>query len=972
MSTEHGFTLLEERTIPEINTLARLYKHERTGAELLSLINDDENKSFVVGFQTPPQDDTGLPHILEHSVLCGSRKYPVKDPFVQLLKSSLKTFLNAITFPDMTLYPVASTNLKDFYNLVDVYLDAVFYPLIAPETLMQEGWHYEAESADSPLSFKGVVFNEMKAAYSSPDRLLGEETSRALLPDTPYALSSGGDPAAIPELTYEQFKRFHETYYHPSNARIVFYGDDDPGERLRRIDEFLAEFEAMDVNGALPLQESFSEPRRVEVGYDAGEENQDGNKSLLATTWLLPEITDRQRALELSVLSHALISTPASPLRKALIDSGLGEGLAGSGLSTFQRQMSFGAGLKNIAYDSADEVETLILDTLREVAENGLDKATVEASLNTVEFSLRERNTGGFPRGLMSAIGVLPTWMHGGNPLEALGFEQRLDTLKSRLEGDERYFERMIDEYFLNNPHRVTVLLYPDPAVGEARDKAEKERLEQARASMNAEQLQEVLQTQEKLRELQETPDDPEDLAKIPSLTLDDIEREIKRVPQEITEQDGARLYYHEQPTSGVLYFDVAFDLRVLPAPYLPYVDLFGAALTRMGTDKESFVQLTQRIGSKTGGVGATGWTATLRNEDDYAAYLFVRGKTTSDKTQDLLDIFRDVLLTVNLDNRERFKQIVLERKAQMERSLPMAGHQIANSRIRAQYATADWADEQMAGANGLFFLRELAERVENDWERVANDLKFIRETLVNRSGMLVNVTAEAHQWQTFQPQLTAFLGELPVREAVRQPWERDELPPYEGLTMPLQVSFNAKGAKLSDFGYQRHGSQSVILKHMNMDYLWQHIRVQGGAYGGRATLSANSLVLTFLSWRDPNILGTLKSFDNAAQYLQSVQLSQEDLNNAIIGAIGAIDSYQLPDAKGFSALVRHILGYSDEQRQQFRDEVLSTTLEDFQRFGAVLEQVAQEGRVAVVSSPEALKAVNDELGGKFTLTRLL
>ncbi len=972
MTQTHGFTLVEERDVPEINTVAKLYRHDRTGAEVLSLINDDDNKSFLVGFQTPPPDSTGLPHILEHSVLCGSRKYPVKDPFVQLLKTSLKTFLNAITFSDMTIYPVASTNLRDYYNLVDVYLDAVFYPLITPETLMQEGWHYESNGDDNSLIYKGVVFNEMKAAYSSPDRVMNEAVDRALMPDTPYALSSGGDPAVMPNLTYEQFKKFHETLYHPSNARIVFYGDDNPEERLRLINEFLADFERIEVDASLPLQAPFDSPRRVVETYDGGDANGDSNKSMVVVRWLLPEITDQQLTMELYVLSHVLTGTQASPLRKALIDSGLGEDVIGAGLDTYRRQMSYGAGMKNILFTDADAVEALILETLQHLAEHGVDSETVEASLNTIEFSLRERNSGGFPRGLMTSLGALPNWMHGGNPLDALSFEKELESIKQGYAKDDHYFENMIRKYLLDNPHRVTVVLRPDPEVGTARNEREKDRLAKAREAMSEEEYQQVLETQEKLRILQETPDKPEDLAKVPYLTLDDIDREVKIVPRDVIEQDGATITYHEQPTSGIVYFDLGFNLRALPAQYLPYVELLAAAMTKMGTEAQDYVALTQRIGSKTGGVGATTFTASMRDgSEDFLASFMVRGKAMQEQTGELLDIVRDMLLTVNLDDKDRFKQILLERKARTERAMPMMGHSIADSRVRAQLSLPDWADEQMGGVVAYFHVRDLVEKIDTDWNEISSALKFVRDTVVNRSTAVVNVTAEADSWQQFKPQLDAFLGTLPTREFIQQTWEIGEHPRYEGLTLPLQVNFNAKGANLYEQGYELHGSQSVIIKHMNMDYMWQKIRVQGGAYGGRAGMSAGSGVLTFLSWRDPNITGTLRNFDEAARYLHSLELNDEELQNAIIGAIGSLDAYQLPDAKGFQSFVRYLVGYTDEQRQQYRDEVLATSPEDFQKFGEMLTKVAEVGRVAVVGSPDAIAAADQELGNVMTVTKL-
>lgn len=401
MTTNHGFDLLRDQAIPELNTTARLYRHRRTGAQVLSLENGDEYKTFGITFGTPPTDSTGLPHIMEHAVLCGSRKYPVKEPFVELLKGSLKTFVNAFTFPDKTMYPLASQNLQDFYNLIDVYLDAVFCPNLTPQTLQQEGWHYELDGPDAPLVYKGVVFNEMKGAYSDPDNLLERTIQQSLFPDTTYGVDSGGDPAVIPDLTYEQFKQFHDTYYHPSNALMFFYGDDPPGERLRLVDAFLQDFDQLEVGFHVALQPPFDAPRRFDFGYAVGEENgAESKKGYVTVNWVLSENTDPEAMLAFSILNHILIGTPASPLRKALFDSGLGEDLAGTGFEPDLRQMTFSTGLKGIAVGDAGQVETLIFDTLAELAAYGIETDMVEAAVNTVEFARRENNTGSFPAGV--------------------------------------------------------------------------------------------------------------------------------------------------------------------------------------------------------------------------------------------------------------------------------------------------------------------------------------------------------------------------------------------------------------------------------------------------------------------------------------------------------------------------------------------------------------------------------------------
>ena len=967
----HGFELLQEREIKEIASQAKLYRHIRTGAQLLSLENSDENKSFSVNFATPPADSTGLPHILEHSVLGGSRKYPVKEPFVELLKGSLNTFLNAMTFPDMTVYPVASQNLQDFYNLIDVYLDSVFYPRITEMTLKQEGWHYELEKAEDPMIFKGIVFNEMKAVYSSPDQLIGQYTEEALFPDTVYGLSSGGDPSVIPDLTYAQFKKFHETYYHPSNALIYFYGDDDPEERLRLIDAFITDFQKINVEKNIPLQPKFDAPRIVTKGYEAGEDSGD-NKGMTTVSWLLTETADVEQALALQMLSHILVGTPASPLRKALLDSGLGEDLAGGGFSPYQRQIYFSTGLKGIANEDAPKVELLILNTLSDLAEQGIDKDTVEASMNTLEFEMRELNTGRFPRGLALMLGLLPTWMHGGDPMSAVAFEGPLQKIKDQVKNGDGYFEGLIGQMFLDNSHRSTVILIPDAEVKAQREVAEQARLDKARAGMSEADIQQVIENTKALRAIQEAPNSPESLATIPSLTRADLDQKSRTFPLEVIEEGGGKILYHDLPTSGVAYLDVGFNLRALPAEYLPYVNLFGRALLELGTATEDFVRLSQRIGQKTGGIDPSVFTSATQSPEGSATWLFLRGKAMATQTADLIAILRDILLTVNLDNRERFRQIVLEEKAGKESYLSLGGHAVVNSRIRAHFTEADWAAEQIDGVSNLFFLRELADKIESDWSSVLAALEAMRHALFNRANMLFNVTLDAENWKTFRPQVAGLIAALPNTAVNELKWARVIPAKSEGLTIPAQVNFVGKGTNLYDLGYKTHGSYRVILQFLNTTYMWDNIRVKGGAYGGRAFFDFLSGVFTFLSWRDPNLVGTLDNYDGVSDFLMNLDLSDDEITKSMIGTIGAMDAHLLPDAKGYTSMVNYLTGNTDDLRQKMRDEVLATTLEDFRAFGKAIQSVKDKGLVAVVGSKDNIAAANVQRPGLLEVVNVL
>lgn len=958
-----AFTLIQETFVPELNTLVRMYRHDKSGAQVMSLVNDDENKSFGIAFRTIPEDSTGVAHILEHAVLNGSRKFPVKEPFVELIKGSLNTFLNAMTGSDKTMYPVASTNTKDFYNLVDVYMDAVFFPLIPPHILEQEGWHYELEDADAPLEYKGVVFNEMKGAYSSPENRLGEYIQESLFPDNTYAFDSGGNPKAIPDLTYEQFKAFHSKYYHPSNSLIFFYGDDDPDERLQFLDGYLADFDAAEIDAEVPLQENFDEPRRHTFQYPSGEE-EETNKSMLTVNWVLPEAENSEEVFAGDILSDILLGNQAAPLRKALIDSGLGEKMIGGGLSDYTRQPTFSVGLKGIESEDGAKVENLVLNTLRELADQGIDRETIEASLNSIEFSLRENNTGSFPRGLMLFFIVLNFWSYGRDPIDPLFFETPMKAIRDRFDANEPLFENLIRRWLLDNNHRTTVLVDPDPEMDAREEAAERAKLDAIKAAWTAEEIEQVVFRTQQLREIQETPDSPEALATLPFLQLADLEKQTTCIPKEELTLAGVPALHHDLFTNGIVYIDLAFDLHTLPQDLLPYVPMFTRCLLGMGTEEEDFVKLTRRIGRKIGGLYASSFVSPQVAAESSVARLFLRGKSTMAQAKDLLAIMRDVILTGKLDDQSRFRQMVLESKASKESSLVPAGHSYANARLRARFNEAYWLNEQFSGLTSLFFIRQLAEEIETDWAGVQAKLERIRDIVFNRSAAILNVTLDGENWGALQPDVSAFLADLPVKEIAVQPWTMPSYPANEGFTIPAQVNYVAKGGSLFDNGYISHGSAFVVNKYLYTTYIWEKIRVQGGAYGGMVAWDRIAGVYSYISYRDPNLAETIANYDGTADFLKRIEISKEELTKSIIGTIGDVDGYQLPDAKGHSSFVRHMTGVTDEDRQKLRDEILGTTAADFHAFGEALDALKNTGQVVVLGAGDAIRAANEDKGG--------
>ncbi|KAL8060555.1 hypothetical protein ABFX02_02G032500 [Erythranthe guttata] len=975
-----GFEKVSEEFIDECKSRAVLYKHKKTGAEIMSVSNDDENKVFGIVLRTPPKDSTGIPHILEHSVLCGSRKYPLKEPFVELLKGSLHTFLNAFTYPDRTCYPVASTNTKDFYNLVDVYLDAVFFPKCVEDikTFQQEGWHYELNDPSEDITYKGVVFNEMKGVYSQPDSILGRASQQALSPDNTYGVDSGGDPQVIPKLTFEEFKEFHRKYYHPSNSRIWFYGDDDANERLRILSEYLDMFEANSApeESRVDYQKLFSKPVRIVEKYPAAEGVDLKKKHMVCLNWLLSETPlDLETELALGFLDHLMMGTPASPLRKILLESGLGEAIVGGGIEDELLQPQFSVGLKGVSDDDIQKVEELIMTTLKKMAEEGFNSDAVEASMNTIEFSLRENNTGSFPRGLALMLRSMGKWIYDMDPFEPLKYQGPLKELKARIaeEGSKAVFAPLIEKFILNNQHRVTIEMQPDSEMASRDEATEKENLEKLKASLTVEDLAELARATHELKLKQETPDPPEALKCVPSLSLQDIPKNPIHIPTEVGEINGTKVLQHDLFTNDVLYAEVVFKMSSLKQELLPLVPLFCQSLLEMGTKDLDFVQLNQLIGRKTGGISVYPFTSSVRGKEDPCSHIIARGKSMSGRAEDLFNLFNRVLQDVQLTDQKRFKQFVSQSKARMENRLRGSGHGIAAARMDAKLNVAGWISEQMGGISYLEFLQDLEKKVDDDWLGISSSLEEIRNTLISKNDCIINLTADGKNLKNTEKYVSKFLDMLPNTSPVASPSWNARLPlTNEAIVVPTQVNYVGKAANLFETGYQLKGSAYVISKYLNNSWLWDRVRVSGGAYGGFCDFDTHSGVFSFLSYRDPNLLKTLDIYDGTSNFLRELEMDNDALTKAIIGTIGDVDSYQLPDAKGYSSLSRYLLGVTEEDRQIRREEILSTRLEDFKEFADVVEAVKDKGVVVAVASPDDVEAANEARPNFFQVKKAL
>ncbi|MFA5688149.1 MAG: insulinase family protein [Kiritimatiellales bacterium] len=944
------FKLIRELFVKEFNGTVKEYRHEPTGAEYISVENNDNNKVFGITFRTPPDSSTGVAHILEHTVLCGSRKYPLKDPFVQLLKSSLQTFLNAMTYPDKTVYPVASQNEQDFYNLVDVYLDAVFFPRITPAFFQQEGWHYELENSGAPLTIKGVVYNEMKGVYSSPDTLLIERSQQALFPDTTYGLDSGGNPEKIQELTYQQFRDFHEQYYHPANARIFFYGNDDPARRLRILGEYLDGFKSPAIlpDTSVPLQKPFSTPVEITESYAAGEED---SKAYITVNWVIP---DGILHFALVMLDQILTGNSGSPLRKALIESGLGEDISGFGLDTHLRQPAWSIGMKGVEPDDLAKVELLIFDTLSHLVQTGINHGDIAAALNSFEFDLRENNHGSFPQGLSIMLNMLETWLYGGDPLGLAAYEFPLAELKKEIAGNPRYFEELIENVLLKNPHRATVKFIPDSGKAARDETEEKERLARIKEKMIPDEIKRAVNAAARLLDMQTTPDSPEAIHSLPLLRRDDLQKNIHVIPRDIEHRDNADVLFHNIFTGGIVYVDIGLNLHVLDAEELPWVSLFGSALLEMGTQKEDFAEFSRRIARVTGGIYTCPFAAAPQEESAAVGRLFLRGKCMSGQVEKLFAIFSDIFFAPAFDNKKRFREILLEQKAEMEGALIPSGHSAVLSRLKAHYHEAHRTAEILSGIDALFFHRAVEKLVKKDWTGIAAKLETILQKLIS-GGLIINITADEKDRAGIEKESNAFLKKFPAITAGVTQWNFFSTPEKaEALIIPSRVNYVGLGTNLFTNGYQAHGSALVITKYLHTAWLWEKIRVQGGAYGAVCDFDPNCGAFTFASYRDPNLDATLRVYKETADFLKNLQLDNDELTRALIGAIGSVDAYLLPDAKGFADTVRYLTGQTDEKRQQRRDEMLAATAENFRQFGEFLS--VGDTAISVLGSPDEIK----------------
>lgn len=952
----HGFELIKSVEIKEISSTYLQFKHQKSGADLIFLKNEDNNKVFNITFRTIPEDDTGCPHILEHSVLNGSKRYPAKGTFMELIKGSLKTFLNAMTSSDWTTYPIASTNDKDYINLMRVYLDAVLNPLIYedPRILQQEGWHYELFEPQGEINYRGVVYNEMKGAFSSVDSILVRTSSNAQFPDTPYGFESGGDPDAIPQLTQEKFTAFHQKYYHPSNSLIWLYGNINLEETLKIIDEeYLNSFDDPKVKISFPMQEPFAKPiKRVEAYPIADDQEAEGQYHLVLN-YTYGKMTDPYLTDTLSLLSELLMNTPASPLKAKIRDSGLCKHSM-IYARTDMLQPTLHIICKQIKKEDLEKLSELIHTEMQRIVKEGFDKKMIEAAVNSREFFLREAQMQGFPKGLFYNLSAIYYWNHYGQPEEAIAFEETLAHLRRGL--SEPIFEELLEKFCLENTHKSEVHFEPHPGLIAKQDERVKEELAAYKKSLSDEQIQELIKLNEELKNWQEEPDSEEELLKIPLLSLDDIDPKALKAPTIVEKHDNFELLKLPVATNGINYFRIYFDLAQASKEEMQYLKLYTQLLGQINSQNFSYGDLANEIRNFTGGISLnlSIFGDTVQSGKMHAK-LILSGKALAAKTDKLVELMAEYAMRAIFDEPARLKSLIHELRASTEEDVISRGNTVAINRMLATFSRPSAYNDAVSGLDYLYFLNELSAQMEGDLTPIIEKLKALQGKFFNQNNSLITITADE---ELIEPAFSSLkqLCALLSKEAVK-PFDDGFTPTKlnEGIPAPIKIQYVVKGGSFIEKGYPYSGKMLVLANILNTEFLYKELRVKGGAYGGGAGFRQDGTAF-FYSYRDPNLVESLNTYDAVASFMRTFTTDEREMLKYILGVISNLDYPKTPESLAADEAYNHLAGISFATVQQIRDEVLSTTVADIQSYADLIESITAENRFVVVGNEAKIK----------------
>lgn len=951
------YEILDEHRIEDVQSDGFILRHKKSGARIAILSNNDDNKVFYIGFRTPPEDETGVPHIIEHTTLCGSKKFPVKDPFIELAKGSLNTFLNAMTYPDKTVYPVASCNDQDFKNLMDVYLDAVFNPNITKyeEIFKQEGWHYELTGKDDELKINGVVYNEMKGAYSSPDEVLSSQIYRSLFPDNTYSKDSGGNPEYIPKLTYEAYLDFYHKYYHPSNSYIYLYGDMDVVERLEWLDkEYLSLYDYKKVNSEINKQPAFDEIKNVEAQYSITMDDSQENKTYLSYNRVVGDTLDEMLYQAFDVLDYALVSSPGAPVKQALIDAGIGDDVYGSyDAGILQPVFSFVA--KNANASQADEFESIIENTLKEVVKTGINKEALLAGINSSEFKFREADFGQFPKGLLFGLNCLDSWLFDDMKpfihLECLGTFAKL-----RKAVDTDYFEKLIQEYLLDNTHGSSVTVKPKRGLGNEREEALAKELSDYKASLSDEEIKKLIEDTEHLKKYQEEPSSDEDLRKLPMLTRADMKKNAMPFSNIEDELLDVKVVRHDIESNGIDYISFLFDAGDFAQSELGYLGFFTNALGLVSTEKYSYTDLANATNIYTGGISTgTASHPDIKDRNNFVFKFEVKLKVLEKNLDKALELMEQMLLTSDFTDTKRLGELVAQIKARLQANLSSSGHLVAAMRSMSSFSRYALYQDEL---KGIAFYRSIC-RIEKELSEspksVSDKLAAIAKKLFARNRMLISFTGNNEAYGNAKPSLEKVIAGFDKMSAVGNQAEVHFNTAKEAFIDASQIQYVAKTGDFICEGYEYTGALRLLRIILSYDYLWINVRVKGGAYGCMNTF-LRSGESYFVSYRDPNLSDTLDVYDRIPEYIKSFSPDERDMTKYIIGTFSALDTPMNPEAKGSRSLSAYLEGITYEQIQKERNEILNAQPEDIRRLADLVEAVLKKDSICVIGNENMIK----------------
>ena len=951
-----GYELIEEKRLEELNGTGYLLKHKKTGARVLAVENDDENKVFHIAFRTPPENDKGIPHITEHSVLCGSKKFPAKDPFVELAKGSLNTFLNAMTYPDKTVYPVASMNAKDLHNLMDVYLDAVFHPniYIKDEIMQQEGWHYELDEKDE-LIYNGVVYNEMRGAYSSPDQQLFRLIQTSLLPEAPYGVDSGGDPEHIPELTQQEFIDFHKKYYHPSNSYIYLYGAVDFEKELNFIDEeYLSEYDYLEVDSEINKTQPFKEPVRVEECYSIAENDEEEDNTFLSYNVIVGDVDDLKQTTAFNILGQVLVDMPGAPLKKALIDAGIGKDVYSS-FDDGIRQPLFSIVAQNANLSDEAEFVRIVEEELQKQVSNGIDKKAIKAALNLLEFKHKEANFGRFPKGLMYGLDTMNTWLYDdAKAFVALELNPVFAELKSLI--DTGYYENLIDTGILKNNHKSKVVLIPERGLNAKKDAERKEKLATYKASLSAEEIEAIRANMEHLKAYQSEPSTPEELLTIPLLSIDDIGKKARELNNHESLIEQVKIVSHDVFTNGISYISLNFSIRDISIEDYPYISLLTDVFKYVDTDEHTYGEIASEINLYTGGIGfATIVSERVSADNSYEPQFMVSVKLLDENLDKGMDIMSELLFSSHIDDKKRLKEIVSETRTNMKNDLVSAGHQTSAARAVSYVTKSGRAKEALDGIDYYKFLSELDDHFEERADELCERLKTVLSKVLSRNSLTISYTSDKDPVKMLKDSVTKLSNRLSTRLDfdIEEPAEPEVK--NEGFKTASQVQYVATAGNYRDKGLKYNGALNVLSIIFSYDYLWINVRVKGGAYGAMCGYgrTGNSY---FTSYRDPNLMSTYEIYGKALDYVKGFDCDERDMTKYIIGAIAKLDTPLTPSAEGTVSYACYVTGVTEEDLQRERDEILACKASSIRELAPYVEAVTASGIICAIGDEKKIE----------------